>query len=198
MVIVGYPYPETRDDDRATPREMVARSRAPNKRLSAFAGDQRSASRHADSRAVRPRCLAEQPNERRVDLDRFNIESGSDAQRLTRRQADQDFPALRRNRAMTSAAFVVWAASDRTIAPPISSCPSPRKRVIAMPPGRRKMRKERDFGGCRVFRGTPFSVVPWSPQAVLAIQWLWSLSMLWVAATNRNSDCTAALPLRMN
>ena len=35
-------------------------------------------------------------------------------------------------------------------------------------------------------------------QAVLAIQWLWSLSMLWVAATNRNSECTAALPLRMN
>ncbi len=35
-------------------------------------------------------------------------------------------------------------------------------------------------------------------QAVLAIQWLWSLSRLWVAATNRHSDCAAALPLRMN
>src|SRR5436305_604775 len=35
-------------------------------------------------------------------------------------------------------------------------------------------------------------------QAMLAIQWLWSLRMLWVAATNRHSDCAAALPLRMN
>ena len=35
-------------------------------------------------------------------------------------------------------------------------------------------------------------------QAVLAIQWLWSLSRLWVAVTNRHSDCAAALPLRMN
>ena len=37
-----------------------------------------------------------------------------------------------------------------------------------------------------------------SPQAVFAIQWLCSLSMLCVAATNRSSDCAAALPLRMN
>jgi hypothetical protein len=35
-------------------------------------------------------------------------------------------------------------------------------------------------------------------QAVLAIQWLWSLSRLCVAVTNRHSDCAAALPLRMN
>ena len=28
-------------------------------------------------------------------------------------------------------------------------------------------------------------------QAVLAIQWLWSLSRLWVAVTNRHSDCAA-------
>ena|ERR1700733_4045779 len=41
-------------------------------------------------------------------------------------------------------------------------------------------------------------VRPLPPQAVLAIQWLWSLRMLWVAATNRNSECTAALPLRIN
>jgi hypothetical protein len=34
-------------------------------------------------------------------------------------------------------------------------------------------------------------------QAVLVIQWLWSLSRLWVAVTNRHSDCAAALPLRM-
>ena len=147
MVIVGYPYPETHDDDRAPPREMVAISRAANKWLSAFAGDQRSASRHADSRAVRPRCLAEQPNERRPDLDRFNIENGSDAQRLTRRQADQQFPALCGNRAMTSAAFVVWAASDRTIAPAISSCPSPRKRVIAMPRAE-QLRLAAPWSGC--------------------------------------------------
>ena len=37
-----------------------------------------------------------------------------------------------------------------------------------------------------------------SSQAVSAIQWLWSLSRLWVAVTNRHSDCAAALPLRMN
>ena len=66
MGIIGCPYPETRDDDRPAPRKMVARSRAPDKWLSAFAGDQRSASLHADSRAVRPRCLTEQPNERRM------------------------------------------------------------------------------------------------------------------------------------
>ncbi len=33
---------------------------------------------------------------------------------------------------------------------------------------------------------------------MLAIQWVWSLSMLWVAVTNRHSDCAAALPVRMN
>ena len=60
----------------APPREMVARSRAPNKWLSAFAGDQRSSSRHADSRAVRPRCLAEQPHETRLVLTDSNVESG--------------------------------------------------------------------------------------------------------------------------
>jgi hypothetical protein len=35
-------------------------------------------------------------------------------------------------------------------------------------------------------------------QAVLMVQWLWSFSRLCVAVTNRNSDCPADLPLRMN
>ena len=48
------------------------------------------------------------------------------------------------------------------------------------------------------FRGTVSCVRLWWCQAVLAIQWLWSLRRLWVAATNRHSDCAAALPLRMN
>ena len=48
------------------------------------------------------------------------------------------------------------------------------------------------------FRGTVSCVCLWWCQAVLAIQWLWSLRRLWVAATNRHSDCAAALPLRMN
>ena len=61
------------------------------------------------------------------------------------------------------------------------------------------MRKQRGSGRPLRFRGTARPAVGGvSPQAVLAIQWLWSLSMLCVAATNRNSDCTAALPLRMN
>jgi len=38
---------------------------------------------------------------------------------------------------------------------------------------------------------------PWD-QVGLAIQWLWSFSRLWVAVTNRHSDCAADLPLRMN
>jgi hypothetical protein len=65
--------------------------------------------------------------------------------------------------------------------------------------GCRKMRKERE---------SELGAAPWSRasiavnsrlgQAVLAIQWLWSLRRLWVVATNRHSDCAAALPLRMN
>ena len=35
-------------------------------------------------------------------------------------------------------------------------------------------------------------------QAGVAIQWLWSLSRLWVAATSRHSDRAADLPLRVN
>ena len=35
-------------------------------------------------------------------------------------------------------------------------------------------------------------------QAGLAIQWVWSLSRLCVAVTNRHSECAADLPLRMN
>src|SRR5436190_8039027 len=35
-------------------------------------------------------------------------------------------------------------------------------------------------------------------QVVLAIQWLWSFSRLWVAVTSRHSDRAAALPLRIN
>ena len=73
------------------------------------------------------------------------------------------------------------------------------ERALAMPPGRRKMRKERD--SCRGGRSAehPRRVTAASPvQAVLAIQWLWSLRRLWVAATSRHSDCAAALPLRMN
>ena len=35
-------------------------------------------------------------------------------------------------------------------------------------------------------------------QAGVAIQWLWSLSRLWVAVTSRHSDRAADLPLRMN
>lgn len=61
------------------------------------------------------------------------------------------------------------------------------------------MRNEREFGVRRWFRGLCQEPVGTPPcQAGLAIQWLWSLRMLWVAATNRHSDCAAALPLRMN
>ncbi len=35
-------------------------------------------------------------------------------------------------------------------------------------------------------------------QAVLAIQWLWRLSTLWVAVTSRHADGAAALSLRRN
>ena len=61
------------------------------------------------------------------------------------------------------------------------------------------MRKERESGDGSV---VPLNRVT-DPrvrrcQAVLAIQWLWSFSRLWVAVTNRHSDCAAALPRRMN
>ena len=39
---------------------------------------------------------------------------------------------------------------------------------------------------------------PVACQAVLMVQWLWSLSRLCVAVTNRHSDRAADLPLRMN
>jgi hypothetical protein len=65
--------------------------------------------------------------------------------------------------------------------------------------GCRRIRKERDSGGRSAVPAGPHCVrCGSSPQAVLAIQWLWSLRRLWVAATNRHSDCAAALPLRMN
>ena len=71
--------------------------------------------------------------------------------------------------------------------------------AIAFVAGRRKMRKERDFGlGTFPLRNVFARAPPRWCQAVLAIQWLWSLRMLWVAATNRISECAAALPLRMN
>ena len=61
------------------------------------------------------------------------------------------------------------------------------------------MRKERD-SGLAGGSAEPFTVrVNFrASQAVLAIQWLWSLSRLWVAVTSRHSDCAAARPLRMN
>jgi len=119
-------------------------------------------------------------------------------------------PALRR-RTIASLARppdVRFCNGDLSITPMVASCDATRHRfpvgepaehACAMPPGRRKMRKERDScrGGCSAEHAL-CQLRRWSPQAVLAIQWLWSLSRLWVAATNRNSECTAALPLRMN
>jgi len=97
---------------------------------------------------------------------------------------------------------------DISITPMVPSCDEARdcfpvgeaaERACAMPPGRRKMRKERDScrGACSAEHAL-CQLPRWPPQAVLAIQWLWSLSRLWVAATSRNSECTAALPRRMN
>ena len=60
------------------------------------------------------------------------------------------------------------------------------------------MRKEREFGWRRRPRATRACARWWWCQAVVATQWVWSLSRLWVAATNRHSDWAAALPLRMN
>jgi hypothetical protein len=59
--------------------------------------------------------------------------------------------------------------------------------------GRRRGEKMATGGEKRGHRQT---VVAY--QVVLAIQWLCSLSRLWVAVTSRHSDCAADLPLRMN
>jgi hypothetical protein len=71
-----------------------------------------------------------------------------------------------------------------------------RVRIVARP----SENAERAGIGPGVVGGTvsPAGVARLPCQAVLAIQWLWSLSRLWVAVTNRHSDCAAALPLRMN
>jgi hypothetical protein len=59
--------------------------------------------------------------------------------------------------------------------------------------------KSEILGVGRWFRGTALCELRFfASQAVLAIQWLWSLRRLWVAVTKRHSDCAAALPLRMN
>ena len=104
--------------------------------------------------------------------------------RRTSRQRRGARPATRGNR----------ASLRRSLLP---CCPA--TSAIAMARGRRKMRKERESGSAACSAEPRSCRVARSPcQAVLAIQWLWSLSRLWVAATNRHSDCAAALPLRMN
>ena len=63
--------------------------------------------------------------------------------------------------------------------------------------GCRIIRKEREsVRGLKGRRGRGLPVGP--SQAGLAIQWVWSLSRLCVAVTNRHSECAADLPRRMN
>ena len=70
--------------------------------------------------------------------------------------------------------------------------------TIASSRGRRNIRNERESGDPGGGSMEPRLTCRPVCQAVLAIQWLWSLSRLCVALTNRHSDCAAALPLRMN
>jgi hypothetical protein len=88
------------------------------------------------------------------------------------------------------------ANSVRTSASGAKGSVGCRARTTALPRGRRKMRKERESDPAGRFRRTALSRRSLC-QAVLAIQWLWSFSRLWVAATNRHSDRAADLPLRM-
>jgi hypothetical protein len=60
-------------------------------------------------------------------------------------------------------------------------------------------RKERDLGGTAVGGESIAAGSAAGPyQAVLAVQGLWSLTRLWLAAIIRHSDRTVALPRRMS
>jgi hypothetical protein len=87
-----------------------------------------------------------------------------------------------------------WRRSDRPAAP--LGAKSPDASSVARPSESAERAGMR--AGSGVSRNRVTNRCVGRCQAVSAIQWLWSLRMLWVAATSRHSDCAAALPLRMN
>ena len=112
----------------------------------------------------------------------------ADDQRLARQQS----PLLSQRRATSGRSN---PATRNARKPPISP-------TIAFARGRRKMRNDRE-DWVRAWHRPICGPGAWliaDPvcQAGLAIQWLCSFNRLWVAVTNRHSDCAAARPLRMN